>query len=670
MVKLSFIGTSIILLILAARHSVCIKNEEINRNRIWDLRSKKPSPDVSKNNMYSPLTTTEKNTKPDFLKSVHIASSIPMDVQVIDDNTDYITVHISLRNYMMLECIDKLNIFSDEMVGIEFSASTLKRIKGLHLTLLPINTDVEVEKILFSPEENIIGMLIPMNSIIKYFTFALKNMFNNNACMTFDDLKCTVKPEHRRITIQLRKEYFIPTFDMAKDTTTIINQHVRYPDSLMVEYSIEKHDPIQNVLYKNNICVKKLIPDFMSTSLFNYSQQNEMPKIKYIDIDTANLQSILFSKMVEAFMDRKLINTVLLKKFKSKSANKNLCSDKPTYSFNKNGAIINSESVFVTKTNLEKNMYNLGLGDIIPSKYLETPNKMHIKEMAPEFSNQYGEITIAHIFDEKCKYDANNIESLEILMFALQSLIIEVSQLPLDKKTYRDITNIQQVIEPGIAYAIKNRENHKILSSSIYYYVVQVLYGTHKLKINYEKILGYLAYIDAHSPFIKKNASKQDLEKIIIASPALCNNFKKVILGCSCGEQVYEHSRCTVSKIPHNSIVVWNTNTECAQADRVQVIGCACIEELLKSHCNDNDCFIDKFTGECPVDEKGNVNKNIGSKNSGKNKSKKSAGVFVKKAKADDSSSFSSGTKTVISMVAIAFAIISICSSVYYIFFV
>ncbi|KAI5183160.1 hypothetical protein NEIRO03_0782 [Nematocida sp. AWRm78] len=667
MVKLSFIGTSIILLILAARHSVCLRHEQINTNRFWKSRSTKSSSSVSKNNMYIPITP--RSITPGSLKTVRIASSIPMTAQVIDDNTDYITVHISLRSYSIFECIERLKIDDNDMVGIEFSANSLKNIKGLHLTLLPI-AEVEVSNILCSLETNTVGMLIPMQSILTYFTHAKRSMFRSKFNMTFDDLKDTVQPKHRRITIQLRKEYFIPTFDMDDSRIKISEEHVSYPDSLNVKYSIEKHDPTRDVLQKNNIFVREMTPEFIQTSFFNHPPQKTVPRIKYIDINIENLQSILFSKLAEVFSNRKLINTVLLNAFKNKSVNKNLCSDRTTSSFKKNGAIINSEGVFVTKTNLEKNMYNLGLGDIIPSKYLATPNKIHIKKTSPEISNIYGEITIAHIFDENCKYDPNNIESLEILMFALQSLIIEISQLPLDTKSYRDLTNIQQVIEPGIAYAIKNRENHKILSASIYYYVVQVLYGTHHLKINYGKILGYLAYIDAHSPFIHKNVSKQELEKIIIASPALCNNFKKVILGCSCGEQVYEHSRCTVSKIPHKSIVVWNTNTECAQADRIQVIGCVCIEELLKSHCNDDGCFIDTFTGECPVDEKGNVNKNLCSKDSDKNNSKKSASGSAKKAKANDSSSFSSGTKTVISMVAIAFAIISICSSVYYVFFV
>ncbi|KAI5134118.1 hypothetical protein NEAUS06_0944 [Nematocida ausubeli] len=589
---------------------------------------------------------------------------VPLNIEAVE-TMEYIVLTLDLKVPSMMGIIAETNEVHGDLI-VKLVTKKNLHIDGTCLSLLPASK-LNISTILCSAEENSIGFKIQWSEIFRFYKDLSARM--SLLSQTYQDPVHVLGDHPYKIQVFLYKNYNLPTIETEKNVKNyILQKETEYPGSIENIYTID------NVLKGQSGQVHRLI----NVKVHSTRCDSEFEKIRanmesiknkyeYISLPNKILDHVLLNNIVHVFTSGSILNSILHNQFLNNENSLKLYANSKKKAYLRKGyRILNSAGLFVPKDLLTKKMYNLGIGEVIPADFLKKRNEITISSGSIRRISQT-ELLFSHMTKSAMSdvEGVKNITALNLLLMAVKTLVCQVTETPKSGVSEIDIVNITQVIEPAIRYAIKNNENHKVLSAALYYYIVQVMYVARKAKLNYSVLLGYLIYIDDQSQYLT-TVQKYQLERMIITSPALGNNFKKVVLGCVCYEREYNETNSSISQICADRMVAWCTKDKSAYPNRVCLAGCACIGSLMSEHEGDEDILVCPFTGEAVIDKDGSINSRLANKSKGKN-------AMARKPlsrKAAGSGSISSGTKTVISVVAISSAIISMCSCAYYVFFV
>ncbi|KAH9386655.1 uncharacterized protein NEMAJ01_1551 [Nematocida major] len=642
---------------LFASESMC---QSLKKHRYWKFQGLHGGVGVGAANS-SPVKSASKITEP--VKNVPLLTSHllhPMSIEVTEETKNHITMEMGVENFKHIETI-AFSAHTNEKFAITFPVSGVVHSKDIQPVFIPVtdSNSVSISEITFCRQASTATVFIKWNDIQRHYAGIAKKLLYGGV-FDLEDADDAIDAENLKIHIFIKKDY-VALEVPEKDQNLFLNpeaESVLYKIPVRVDYAIRA--PTSPLLSKWIVDAPIHVEDTSCVNVLTFASCGFSACAKTVSIGATLLSKYkkrdpeIWQSLLGVLGNSESISKLIYAGFRSNPKNSKI-TNASKKDRNARFFTIRSPNVFLSSKNVFEGRFNLGEFGLIPKNFLLSREKKISTIQGLKIISANNGVIITEASNDGDFLDSfSNASALHSLLSITQVICMSLECQKRTEEVETTHMHLSQVIIPGILYAIQNEEDHRILSTSLYYYIIKVLHEKKNLSIDYDTVLGYLYNISETSPFLMHETLKQ-VERSIVRASSLSIPFRRVILGCSCSMNVFL-TTCIDEKTSICSL--WMKTPDAGSPNILCLLGCECLCKI-----------VDEHSGDCDVIAKGC--KSLKKPAAKKPVAKRSA-VRTTKAAAPkkESGSIGSGTKTVVSVLSIIVAITSICASVYYVFFV
>lgn len=636
------------IVVLATQAILCTKSDQL-----WDLKTSAPVDPIE-----SVPTFVKKTQNKELLE----VTNFPVPVKIYSENKTekYLSSVIELRDYKYLYYLGATENYNNEFMEMLSPTGPVVHTSGFHQTFIPIS-NAKISEILYSKEGEKVAMLLSFENMRKLFRNISSTSLIPNNC-NFEDLgEIERDPEIKKVKIVLKKNIFVLEDVSKMKNGTCGNSKKSYPYTATIS---RKNDFLVRVHHSGDrpekIYRMGAGVSFDTAQIVQQCKKDCSSKFSaaLYDITSDEVIFPFYNDITQLCGDDTKISRIIAEEFRSNPANRKYVEKEKNsdeYIFPQelllSRPLFKSPSLYASEENIKKNEYNLSAEGLIPLKILE--KNFIVDLMSQKSSSIYNTKLLLNLSIESIlSQGALEVFYNKNMLYSLLSIVDHlITSMRLQNNNWfakQTLLGLTQAIRPGILYAIKEQESYAPLASSLYYYVVNIIYNQRKLHIiDLNLVFSMFKTMQAYSPNVDLY-KKLSFEGYIISSPLFCHAYKRVVLGCMCTPDY--------SKYVHlGKLVRLSDNNEV-------FCSCWCTQKLVEENFNNSEYSytLPSLVGEETEEEK---KKKLALK-------KKSLNQKKSLPKSKPSSGLDSSTRSAFSIVAIVVSVVAVVSVVsYYIFF-
>lgn len=622
--------------------STCNLAYSIEYSSAWNIHK-----NVNQNALLIPSIPAKNN----FENAKVINSPIPMSIKIESDIEKYISISLEVKEdkyiHYMAHAMD-INEYDSHMSIIIPSGPAIKNVL-FHQTFIPVSS-VGISDIFYNKETEEVSIIIKYAHIVYLFRDIIEQIILP-AGKQFEELKYKVpKNIDRKVKIILKKDIFgLGEVEISDNSTCPYNYICESKSSIYPALKVEDNHHLPERIYRSGTNI--IIDEAKVTRKCGDNCKVNTVGALY-NLSTMGMNFFFYNAAKNLFRNTTKIDQIIGGEFVKNESNAKYVKNKKAQALDDDSCLgylipnplFNSPMLYISKEDASRNIFNLGARSIIPIGLLEKDFTVEIDRsiIKKKGSNKFlAAVSLENLLPTSSLSTYYNARMLTSLLSVVDHLITSMKLQDANWYARQSWQGLTQVIRPGILYALRNDEDYVPLASSLYYYIVNVIYDKRRLHIlDPNMVLSVFKIMNSYKGLFSIT-EKKALEKYIIFSSSFCDVYKRVVLGCQCTPDYSQPASV-------GSLVNIVTKVEIFRS-------CWCSHHLIVENLDTNEQTYTLLNGEETEEEK-------------KKKLQKSA--LASKKVISKPSGFSSTTKSIVSVVAIVVTVVAVVSLVsYYSFF-